>query len=306
MRVALFVTCVNDTLFPGTGRAVVTLLRRLGCDVDFPSAQTCCGQMHVNTGYPEEGRRLARHFVDVFAPYDAVVAPSGSCAAMVREQYPRLARTAAAPAQVRAGSPGGLITGTVGTSAPRAVPPRGSGPAPAPLAGGSESPAPPKDPRPGPAPREGGSGSFAAEVAELVPRVYDLSEFLVDVLGVTDVGAYFPHRVTYHPTCHSMRILRVGDRPTRLLEQVRGLELVPLPGADECCGFGGTFAVKNPAISAAMCADKVHNVATTGAEVLCAADNSCLMHIGGTLKRQRTGVRIMHLAEILAATETTR
>lgn len=139
-----------------------------------------------------------------------------------------------------------------------------------------------------------------------MPKVYDLSEFLVDVLGVTDVGAYFPHRVTYHPTCHSMRILRVGDRPTRLLEQVRGLELVPLPGADECCGFGGTFAVKNPAISAAMCADKVHNVATTGAEVLCAADNSCLMHIGGTLRRQRTGVRIMHLAEILAATEATR
>ncbi|GAA4187200.1 (Fe-S)-binding protein [Streptosporangium oxazolinicum] len=264
MRVALFITCVNDTLFPGTGQAVVTLLRRLGCDVEFPRAQTCCGQMHVNTGYPEEGRRLARHFVDVFAGYDAVVAPSGSCAAMVREQYPRLART---PAMTGSGSPGGLVPGAA---------------------------------------EEGTSGSFAAEVAELVPRVYDLSEFLVDVLGVTDVGAYFPHRVTYHPTCHSMRILRVGDRPTRLLEQVRGLELVPLPGADECCGFGGTFAVKNPAISAAMCADKVHNVATTGAEVLCAADNSCLMHIGGTLRRQRTGVRIMHLAEILAATEATR
>ncbi|MFF3440106.1 (Fe-S)-binding protein [Streptosporangium sp. NPDC002721] len=298
MRVALFITCVNDTLFPGTGRAVVTLLRRLGCDVEFPRAQTCCGQMHVNTGYPEEGRRLARHFVDVFAGYDAVVAPSGSCAAMVREQYPRLARTPAVPpaapasaartsaapvpatasaartstgpAPAGSGSPGGLITGTV------------------------EAPA-------GDAP-----GSFAAEVAEVAPKVYDLSEFLVDVLGVTDVGAYFPHRVTYHPTCHSMRILRVGDRPTRLLEQVRGLELVPLPEADQCCGFGGTFAVKNPAISAAMCADKVRNVTTTGAEVLCAADNSCLMHIGGTLKRQRTGVRIMHLAEILAATEATR
>ncbi|GAA0830068.1 (Fe-S)-binding protein [Streptosporangium amethystogenes subsp. fukuiense] len=252
MRVALFITCVNDTLFPGTGRAVVTLLRRLGCDVEFPRAQTCCGQMHVNTGYPEEGRRLARHFVDVFAEYDAVVAPSGSCAAMVREQYPRLARTPA-------GAPAG------------------------------------ERPPPGP---------FAAEVAETVPKVYELSEFLVDVLGVTDVGAYFPHRVTYHPTCHSLRGLRLQDRPTRLLEQVRGLELVPLRGADECCGFGGTFALKNPAISAAMCADKVHNVVTTGAEVLCAADNSCLMHIGGALARQRAGVRIMHLAEILAATES--
>ncbi|MEU8379585.1 (Fe-S)-binding protein [Streptosporangium sp. NPDC048865] len=273
MRVALFITCVNDTLFPGTGRAVVTLLRRLGCDVEFPRAQTCCGQMHVNTGYPEEGRRLAQHFVDVFAGYDAVVAPSGSCAAMVREQYPRLARTPAASAArtsapALAGTPGSL---TAGTAAGGAAP-----------------------------------GSFAAGVAEVAPKVHDLSEFLVDVLGVTDVGAYFPHRVTYHPTCHSMRILRVGDRPTRLLEQVRGLELVPLPEADQCCGFGGTFAVKNPAISAAMCADKVHNVTATGAEVLCAADNSCLMHIGGTLSRQRTGVRIMHLAEILAATEATR
>ncbi|MBB3727308.1 Fe-S oxidoreductase [Nonomuraea dietziae] len=131
--------------------------------------------------------------------------------------------------------------------------------------------------------------------------MHDLSEFLVDVLEVEDVGAYFPHRVTYHPTCHSLRGLHLGDRPTRLLSHVRGLELVPLEGADECCGFGGTFAVKNPAISAAMCSDKVRNVMDTGAEVLCAADNSCLMHIGGTLRRQKTGVRIMHLAEILDA-----
>ncbi|MFI6504555.1 (Fe-S)-binding protein [Nonomuraea typhae] len=240
MRVALFITCVNDTLFPGTGRAVVSLLRRLGCEVDFPAAQTCCGQMHVNTGYREQGVRLAKHFTEVFADYDAVVAPSGSCAAMVREQYPRLVRT---------GSRG------------------------------------------------------AAAVAELAPRVHDLSEFLLDVLEVDDVGAYFPHRVTYHPTCHSLRSLHLGDKPTRLLRNVRGLDLIPLGGAEECCGFGGTFSVKNPAISAAMCADKVRNVLDTGAEVLCAADNSCLMHIGGTMKRQKTGVRIMHLAEILASTE---
>ncbi|MGW2222448.1 heterodisulfide reductase-related iron-sulfur binding cluster, partial [Nonomuraea sp. NPDC001684] len=120
------------------------------------------------------------------------------------------------------------------------------------------------------------------------------------------VGAYFPHRVTYHPTCHSLRGLHLGDRPTRLLRKVRGLELVPLPGAEECCGFGGTFAVKNPAVSAAMGADKVRGILDTGAEVICAADNSCLMHIGGTLSRQKTGVRTMHLAEILAATEETR
>ncbi|MFF4622366.1 (Fe-S)-binding protein [Nonomuraea jabiensis] len=240
MRVALFITCVNDTLFPGTGKAVVSLLRRLGCDVDFPAAQTCCGQMHVNTGYREEGVRLARHFTEVFAGYDAVVAPSGSCAAMVREQYPKLA------------APGS----------------RG-----------------------------------AAAIAEVAPKVYELSEFLLDVLKVDDVGAYFPHRVTYHPTCHSLRGLHLGDRPTRLLRNVRGLELVPLPGAEECCGFGGTFAVKNPAVSAAMGADKTRSIMDTGAEVLCAADNSCLMHIGGTLSRQKTGVRTMHLAEILASTE---
>ncbi|MFI0421629.1 (Fe-S)-binding protein [Spongiactinospora sp. 9N601] len=239
MRVALFITCVNDTLFPRTGQAVVSLLRRLGCEVEFPAGQTCCGQMHLNTGYRAESTRLAGRFVSVFAGYDAVVVPSGSCAAMVREQYPRLA--------------------------------------------------PP--------------GAPARAVAATVPRVHDLSEFLVDVLGVTDVGAYFPHRVTYHPTCHSLRGLRLGDRPARLLRRVRGLDLVPLPDADQCCGFGGTFAVKNPAVSAAMCADKVRAVLDTGAEVLCAADNSCLMHIGGTLTRQRAGVRTMHLAEILAATE---
>jgi L-lactate dehydrogenase complex protein LldE len=241
VRVALFLTCVNDTLFPGTGKAVVSLLRRLGCEVDFPAAQTCCGQMHVNTGYREEGVRLARHFTEVFAGYEAVVVPSGSCAAMIREQYLRL---------VRPGSRG------------------------------------------------------AADIAEVVPRVHELTEFLLDVLKVEDVGAYFPHRVTYHPTCHSLRGLRLGDRPVRLLSRVRGLELVELPAAEECCGFGGTFSVKNPAVSAAMGADKARNVLATGAEVLCAADNSCLMHIGGTLGRQRAGVRVMHLAEILASTET--
>ncbi|HEX6470930.1 MAG TPA: (Fe-S)-binding protein [Streptosporangiaceae bacterium] len=230
MRVGLFVTCVNDTLFPGTGRAVVRLLERLGCAVEFPLDQTCCGQMHFNTGYRDDARRLARRFAGTFAPYDAVVVPSGSCAAMVREWYR-----------------------TLGVAAPAAT--------------------------------------------------YELTEFLVDVLKVEDVGAYFPHRVTYHPTCHSLRSLRLGDRPARLLARVRGLDLAELPAADECCGFGGTFAIKNPAVSAAMCADKVRNVTGTGAEVLCAADNSCLMHIGGALARQRTGVRVVHLAEILAATE---
>jgi L-lactate dehydrogenase complex protein LldE len=133
--------------------------------------------------------------------------------------------------------------------------------------------------------------------------VHELSEFLVDVLGRDDVGAYFPHRVTYHPTCHSLRTLRVGDRPQRLLRAVRGIDLVELPDAEECCGFGGTFAVKNADVSTAMLSDKLGSVLDTDAEVLCAIDSSCLMHMGGGLSRGRTGVRTVHLAEILASTD---
>jgi L-lactate dehydrogenase complex protein LldE len=136
------------------------------------------------------------------------------------------------------------------------------------------------------------------------PRTWELSEFLVDALGVTDVGAYYPHRVTYHPTCHSLRVLRVGDKPLRLLREVGGIDLVELPQAESCCGFGGTFAVKNPDTSAAMLADKMHNVLSTRAEVCSASDSSCLLHIGGGLSRLRAGVRTVHLAEILASTRT--
>ncbi len=242
MRVALMVTCVNDAMFPDTGRAVVTLLRRLGVDVDFPEGQTCCAQPMVNTGYLDEAVPVVRTFVDAFEGYDAVVTPSGSCAGSARHQHSVVARRS-------------------------------------------------------------GDRALQQRVAALGPKVFELSEFLVDELGVTDVGAYFPHRVTYHPTCHSLRMLGVGDRPRRLLESVRGMTLVDLPGAEECCGFGGTFAVKNADTSVAMGADKARHVRDTGAEVLVAGDNSCLMHIGGMLSRQRAGVRVMHLAEILAATE---
>lgn len=223
MRVSLFVTCFNDTLFPHTGRAVVRLLERLGCEVDFPLEQTCCGQMHMNSGYAREGIALARRFARVFEGAGAVVTPSPSCAGMLRHQ----------------------------------------------LSDG--------------------------------PPVFELSEFLVDRLEVEDVGAYFPHRVTLHPTCHSLRELGVGDRPLRLLQAVKGIELVELPSAEECCGFGGTFAVKNAEVSSAMVADKVRAVLDTGAEVVCAADNSCLMQIGGALSRLQTGVRTAHLAEVLAS-----
>jgi L-lactate dehydrogenase complex protein LldE len=241
VRVALFITCVNDTLFPDTGRATVRLLERLGHDVVFPMEQTCCGQMHANSGYGAEAVPLIERFVRVFGDpsHDAIVTPSGSCAAMVHEQYAMLAR-------------------------------------------------------------EAGDLRLVAEVEQVVPRVFELTEFIADELGVDDVGASFPHRVTYHPACHSLRALGIGDAPLRLLRAVRGIDLVELPDAETCCGFGGTFALKNADTSVAMLADKLGAVAATGAEVVCAADNSCLLHIGGGLSRRRSGVRAMHIAEILA------
>lgn len=240
MRVALFITCFNDTLFPETGRATVEVLERLGVEVEFPAEQTCCGQMHFNTGYQREAIPLVRRFVEVFGDYEAVVAPSGSCVGMVRELYGRAAEL-------------------------------------------SED------------------QGLAREVEALAPRVYELSEFLVNRLGVTDVGAYYPHRVTYHPTCHSLRMLRVGEAPKRLLREVRGMDLVELPRAEECCGFGGTFAIKNAETSTAMLSDKLHHVKETGAEAVTAGDNSCLLHIGGGLRRGQDGVDTVHLAEILAS-----
>jgi L-lactate dehydrogenase complex protein LldE len=240
MKIALFITCFNDLLFPDVGRAVVELLQRLGHEVAFPEAQTCCGQIHFNTGYRDECVSLVRGFDRAFAGFDAIVTPSASCATMVRHHHATVAS-------------------------------------------------------------HSGDANLAASVAEVSPRVYELSELLIDVLGVTDVGAAFPHRVAFHPTCHSLRLLQVGDRPRRLLEAVRGLELVELPGATECCGFGGTFAVKNADTSVAMGEDKVAAVLGTGAEVLASADTSCLMHLGGLLSRRRSTVRVMHLAEILAS-----
>jgi L-lactate dehydrogenase complex protein LldE len=222
VRVALFITCFNDTLFPATGRAVVELLERLGVEVEFPEAQTCCGQWHTNSGYADDGDALVERFKRVFADCETVVSPSASCVAHLR--------------------------------------------------------------------------------GHAVEGVFELTEFLIDVLGVEDVGAIYPHRVAYHSTCHSLRLLKIGDRPLRLLRAVQGLDLVELEGARECCGFGGVFAVKNADTSMAMLSDKLRHVLDTRAEICTSADNSCLMSIGGALRRQRTGVRTVHIAEILAAT----
>ncbi len=232
-RVALFIACFNDLLFPNVGKAVVRLLNQLDVEVDFPEAQTCCGQMHFNTGYRDEARSLAFRFADAFAGYDAIVTPSPSCAAMVRREHAQL------------------------------------------------------DP----------------QLGDVAGRVVELTEFLVDGLGVEDVGATFPHRVTLHTTCHGIRMLGIGDRPQRLLDHVDGLTRVPLPHADECCGFGGTFSIKNADTSLAMGSDKLRHIAETGADVLTAADTSCLMHLGGMLSRAGSPIRVMHLAEILAGEE---
>jgi L-lactate dehydrogenase complex protein LldE len=231
MRIALFITCVGDLMFPEAGRGTVQILERLGHEVVFPNEQTCCGQMHANSGYTREARGLAERFVEIFGEYDAVVAPSSSCVGAVRELYPSLL-------------------------------------------------------------------DVHHHVTE---RVFELSELLVHELGVDDVGASFPHSVCYHPTCHSLRVTRVGDAPLRLLRNVRELRLVELPRAEECCGFGGTFAVKNADTSSAILADKCGSVEATGAEFCTALDGSCLLQIGGGLSRRGSKARPIHVAEILAS-----
>lgn len=249
MKFALFVTCVNNALYPDTGRAVVTVLERLGHRVVFPQPQTCCGQLHLNAGYRPEGLGLARRVLDTFAgagpddDVDAVVVPSASCAATMRQLWADVADDV-------------------------------------------------------------GDTGLAREATALASKVYEFSELLVDVLGVVEVGAYYPHRVAYHPTCHSLRSLRLGERPRRLLDAVAGLELVEVPAADECCGFGGVFAVKNAATSTAMGLDKLSALRSSGAEVVCATDNSCLTHLWGLAQATPHPVRVVHLAEILATTRS--
>ena len=243
MRTSIFITCSNDTLFPHTGRAVVRLLERLGVQHDFNPQQTCCGQMHANTGFRAEAFSQAKRFVRLYQDAETVLIPSSSCVAMIRDQYP------------------GLFD-------------------------------------------ELGNEQLRKDFAALLPRVYELSEFLIDRLGIEDVGASFPHRVAYHASCHGLRALHLGERPYRLLAKVRGLSQAPLPNLDRCCGFGGTFSIKNAEVSSAMLAAKLQDILSTQAEYCTALDNSCLMHLNGAMHRQYAGMRTIHLAEILAATES--
>jgi len=244
MRASLFITCYNDTLYPETGRAVVRLLERLGVELEFNPKQTCCGQMHANTGFRGEAFSQAKRLVRLYQDAEMVVVPSSSCVAMMRDQYP------------------GII-------------------------------------------EELGTEELRKQYEALMPRVFELSEFLIDKLGVEDVGSYFPHRVAYHASCHGVRALHLGERPYKLLAKVRGLSLATLPNVDRCCGFGGTFSVKNAEVSSAMLAVKLQDVISTGAEYCTALDNSCLMHLGGAMHRQYAGMKTIHMAQILASTEET-
>lgn len=225
MKVGIFATCINSLYYTRTVEATRTVLERLGV-VIADTQQVCCGQMHINSGYPELAKPLVDRVEKNFANCDYIVAPSASCIGSLREHEDR---------------------------------------------------------------------------PELVSKCFDLSEFLIDILKVTDVGATFNHRVTLHTTCHSLRVAKLGDKPQQLLRAVRGLDLIELPAADACCGFGGTFSVKNSDVSGAMLHDKLTNIVSTAAEYVVSADNSCLMHIGGGLQKNETPIEVIHLAEILAS-----
>ncbi|MDE2900342.1 MAG: (Fe-S)-binding protein [Chloroflexota bacterium] len=237
-RVSLFVTCLVDQFYPEVGEATVRLLRHLGVDVDFPEAQTCCGQVALNGGYRSLAASVARRFVEVFRDSEAIVAPSGSCVATIHAHYADLLRD---------------------------------------------------------------EPELAGEVASLQARTYELSQYLADVLGVDDVGARLPSpvRATYHDCCHALRDLGVQSQPRKLLSSVDGLELAEMKDSAACCGFGGTFAVKFADISTAILNEKLRNVDATGADVLTAVDASCLMHMGGALRRRGARTRPLHLAELL-------
>jgi L-lactate dehydrogenase complex protein LldE len=237
LRVSLFITCLADSLFPEVGESVVRILHRLGCQVDFPEGQTCCGQPAYNSGYLRETRDVAVTLLDAFEESEYVVTPSGSCAGMIGHGYPDLF---------------------------------------------ADDPV------------------LLSRAQRLAKKTYEFSQFLVDVLGVTDLGAELNARVTYHPSCHAMRLMGVKDQPETLLRHVKGLTYVELPNKTECCGFGGTFSVKMGEISAAMVSDKVNHVLQTRAEILTGTDMGCLMNIQGRLRREGHEVEVMHLAQLLA------
>lgn len=237
MKVSLFITCLVDQFFPQVGVSLVQVLRRLGCEVDFPAEQTCCGQPAFNSGYRNEARGLAERLLNVFDGSEYIVAPSGSCTSMVKVFSPDLFKDDA---------------------------------------------------------------TMHARAINLASRVYEFTEFLVNVLGVEDVGARYQGRVALHQSCHLLRELNIRSEPLKLLRAVRGIELVELERADVCCGFGGLFSIKYPHISGGMLQEKLDAVKKSRADLIVASDMGCLMHIGGGLSRQRLAAKTMHIAELLA------
>ena len=237
MKVALFVTCLVDQFFPEVGRATVKILRRLGCEVEFPSAQTCCGQPAFNSGFRAEAKVVARKFIKEFEPYEYIVTPSGSCAAMVAHFYQELF---------------------------------------------SDEP------------------ETLERARLLAPKIHELSEFLVNVLHVENIGSKFSGTVTFHNSCHLLRHLKVRDEPRKLIRGVQGCQLIELPHSEHCCGFGGMFSIKLPDISVGIAEEKIKNIVASGAQVLVACDTSCLMHIAGAMSRKNIPCKTMHLAELLA------
>jgi L-lactate dehydrogenase complex protein LldE len=236
MKVSLFVTCLVGQFFPEAGTSTVRLLRRYGCEVDYPSGQTCCGQPAFNSGYVDAARDAARNHYKAFTNADYIVSPSGSCTGMVHHYYAELFA---------------------------------------------------KEPE------------MLEKINAMAAKTYEFSQFMINVLGVEDVGAEFPHRVTYHPACHGMRLLGIKEEPLRLLSAIKGIELIELPKGEDCCGFGGTFSVKLSDISGAMVTEKSDHVEETGAEYLVSTDMGCLMNINGNLRRRGSKVKILHLAELL-------
>lgn len=238
-RVSLFVTCLVDQMWPSIGISAVEVLHRAGCEVDFDSRQTCCGQPAFNTGFRTEARALAERFISIFeeSEVDAIVSPSGSCTAMVRH-FPELFE---------------------------------------------------------------GESEWLARAEALARRTFELSEFLIRILKVEDIGASYHGRITWHDACHALRDLGLRDEPRQLINAVRGAELVEIANADTCCGFGGTFSVKYPEISVAILDQKIEAIEKAGVAAVVASDASCLMQIGGRLKRKGSAVRAMHLAELLAS-----
>jgi L-lactate dehydrogenase complex protein LldE len=243
MRVALFVTCVVDQMWPAVGASTVEVLRRVGCTVSFDERQTCCGQPAFNTGYRSEARQLAERFIRMCeeSEAEAIVSPSGSCTAMVHH-YPALFAN-----------------------------------------------------------DDSGDEEWRARGRAVAARTFELSSFLVRVLKIEDVGARWPGRVTWHDACHALRDLKVQSEPRRLISRVREAEFVELENADACCGFGGTFSVKYPEISVAILDQKIEAIERAGVQAVVSGDASCLMQIGGRLSRNGSGVRVMHLAELLAS-----